>query len=31
MTSLVTGSARFTYTNLTTGKAITENVSGPQG
>jgi hypothetical protein len=29
MTSLVTGSARFTYTNLSTGKAITENVSGP--
>jgi hypothetical protein len=29
MISLVTGSARFTYTNLSTGKAITENVSGP--
>jgi len=27
--TLVTGSLRSTYTNLSTGKAITENVSGP--
>ena len=27
--TLVTGSLRATYTNLSTGKAITENVSGP--
>jgi hypothetical protein len=29
MITLVTGSLRFTFTNLSTGKAITENVSGP--
>ena len=29
MTMLVSGSLRVTYTNLTTGKAVTENESGP--
>jgi hypothetical protein len=29
MTMLGSGSLRVTYTNLSTGKAITENVSGP--
>jgi len=29
MITLITGSLRFTFTNLSTGKAITENVSGP--
>ena len=29
MISLLTGALRFSYTNLSTGKAITENVSGP--
>jgi len=29
MTSLFTGSAKWSFTNLSTGKTITENVSGP--
>lgn len=29
MITLITGSLRFTFTNLITGTAITENVSGP--
>ena len=29
MITLVSGSLRFTFTNLSTGKALTENVSGP--
>ena len=29
MTGLFTGSAKWSFTNLRTGKAITENVSGP--
>jgi len=29
MITLVSGSLRFTFTNLSTGKAVTENVSGP--
>jgi hypothetical protein len=29
MTFLLTGSFRHSFTNLSTGKAITENVSGP--
>ena len=29
MTTLVTGTLTVSYTNLSTGKAITENVSGP--
>jgi hypothetical protein len=29
MITLVTGSLRFTFTNVSTGKAVTENVSGP--
>jgi hypothetical protein len=29
MTTLVTGSLKLTFTNMGTGKAITENVSGP--
>jgi hypothetical protein len=29
MITLVTGSLKFTFTNLSNGKAITENVSGP--
>ena len=29
MTFLFTGSAKWSFTNLSTGKAITENVSGP--
>jgi len=29
MTGLFTGSAKWSFTNLSTGKAITENVSGP--
>ena len=29
MTTLVTGSLKITFTNLSTGRAITEKVSGP--